>query len=100
MGNFLGCKSSMVWEGDEWESIETMELPKREEQSLVGENTEVKIKITKKQLEELLARVEAHDMSVNQVLSSLINGDDHFEIQHQRSWRPSLQSIPEVDNTG
>ena len=99
MGNFLGCKSSMVWEGDDWESIATMELPKREEQSLVGENR-VKIKITKKQLEELLARVEADDMPVNQVLSSLINGDDCFEIQHQRSWRPSLQSIPEVNNKG
>ncbi|PSS24783.1 Sorting nexin-2 like [Actinidia chinensis var. chinensis] len=99
MGNFLGCKSSMVWEGDDWESIATMELPKRElEQRLVGENREVKIKVTKKQLEELLARVEAGDMAVDQVLSSLINSGDRFETQHPRSWRPSLQSIPEVDH--
>ncbi|GFY91681.1 hypothetical protein Acr_08g0000770 [Actinidia rufa] len=65
---------------------------------LVGENREVKIKVTKKQLEELLARVEAGDIAVDQVLSSLINSGDGFETQHPRSWRPSLQSIPEVDH--
>ncbi|CAL5335597.1 unnamed protein product [Camellia sinensis] len=126
MGNCIciGSKSSIVWAGDEWED-ESMHMeakkPNREKQRLVAQNrafsssssssssstslssasstssTEVKIKITKKQLEELLGRGEVHHMPVVQVVSSLIDASDRFEIQHQRSWRPTLNSIPEVN---
>ncbi|KAL7244332.1 hypothetical protein ACSBR1_016550 [Camellia fascicularis] len=120
MGNCvcIGSKSSIVWAGDEWEE-ESMQMeakkPKREKQRLMAQNrafsssssslssasstssTEVKIKITKKQLEELLGRGEVHHMPVDQVVSSLIDASDRFEIQHQRSWRPTLNSIPEVN---
>lgn len=61
---------------------------------------EMKIKITKKQLEELLGRAEVYGISVDQVLARLINDknhEDHFEIHYQRSWRPVLQTIPEVN---
>lgn len=58
--------------------------------------TEVKIKITRKQLEELLGSVDIKDMSVHQVLAQLMNVSDRCET-HQRSWRPALQSIPEVN---
>ncbi|KAL5804129.1 hypothetical protein ACOSQ3_030929 [Xanthoceras sorbifolium] len=57
---------------------------------------EVKIKITKKQLEELLGRAELKQLSVQQVLAQLMNVSDRYET-HQRSWRPALQSIPEVN---
>lgn len=56
--------------------------------------TEVKIKITRKQLEELLGIVDVKELSVHQVLAQLMNVSDRYETQ-QRSWRPALQSIPE-----
>ncbi|KAA8526975.1 hypothetical protein F0562_008796 [Nyssa sinensis] len=54
--------------------------------------TEVKIKITKKQLEELLGKVDVQGLSVQQVLAQLMNAGDQFET-HQRSWRPALQRL-------
>ncbi|CAK7338493.1 unnamed protein product, partial [Dovyalis caffra] len=59
--------------------------------------TKVKIKITKKQLEELLGKVEVKELSVQQILSQLINGSsDHGSYEpHHQPWRPNLQSIPE-----
>ena len=57
---------------------------------------EVKVKITKKQLEELLGRVDVKELSVQQVLAQLINVSNQYEA-NQRSWRPALQSIPEVN---
>ncbi|PWA86313.1 hypothetical protein CTI12_AA140860 [Artemisia annua] len=62
-----------------------------------GENkakTEIKIKISKKQLEELLGRTDVQGLTVEQVLAQLMNVSDQFEA-HQRLWRPALQSIPE-----
>lgn len=80
-----------------------------EEDSLIAENkgsssfssspassTEVKVKITKKQLEELLGRMEVQGLTMHQVLQHLMNVSDRFET-HQRSWRPALQSIPEIN---
>ncbi|XWS51872.1 hypothetical protein CRYUN_Cryun11dG0019300 [Craigia yunnanensis] len=57
---------------------------------------EVKVKITKKQLEELLGMVDVKELSVQQVLAQLINVSNQYET-NQRSWRPALQSIPEVN---
>ncbi|KAH7837436.1 hypothetical protein Vadar_013853 [Vaccinium darrowii] len=114
MGNCVGRKkSAMVWaneDDDDWEATESKKIPETEKQRLLGERSspsssssssaepsgrEVKIKITKKQLKELLGKVEAHSMPVDQVLS-LMDSSNQFKVQHQRSWRPSLQSIPEV----
>ncbi|RDX78963.1 hypothetical protein CR513_40675, partial [Mucuna pruriens] len=51
---------------------------------------EVKIKITKKQLEELVGKVEeVKELRVEHVLAHLIKHSLH------RPWRPALQSIPE-----
>ncbi|KAK4859133.1 hypothetical protein QYF36_027464 [Acer negundo] len=59
---------------------------------------EVKIKITKKELEELIGRADVQGLSVEQVLAELVNGPDyHHKLHHQRSWRPVLQTIPEVN---
>ncbi|KAK2990289.1 LOW QUALITY PROTEIN: hypothetical protein RJ640_014741 [Escallonia rubra] len=51
--------------------------------------TEVKIKITKKQLGELLGKIDG--LPVQQVLAQLMSAGDGYEA-HQRSWRPALQS--------
>lgn len=57
--------------------------------------------MTKKQLEELMGRVELKQMTVQQVLAQLImtvsSNSDPYEADHQRPWRPVLQSIPEVN---
>ncbi|KAF9672991.1 hypothetical protein SADUNF_Sadunf11G0101900 [Salix dunnii] len=60
-------------------------------------STKVKIKITKKQLKELLGKAEVSELSVQQVLSQLMNvSSDHRSYEpQQQSWRPNLQSIPE-----
>ncbi|KAK4275461.1 hypothetical protein QN277_018540 [Acacia crassicarpa] len=65
-----------------------------------GKITEVKIKISKKQLEQLLSKMEVKDLRVDQVMSQLMShrGRHGYEVhQHQRPWRPALQSIPEVN---
>ncbi|XVF70675.1 hypothetical protein PTKIN_Ptkin11bG0181600 [Pterospermum kingtungense] len=94
--------------GDTWEYKSMMKI---EEKGLLGNHQnlgftpssaatttghEVKVKITKKQLEELLGRVDVKELSVQQVLAQLINVSNHYET-NQRSWRPALQSIPEVN---
>jgi hypothetical protein len=77
----------------------------RKGESAPAATTEVKIRITRKQLEELLRRVEGGTESgdgvpVRDVISELLyvastssnfrhRGDDEGQ------WRPSLQSIPE-----
>ncbi|KAF3788239.1 hypothetical protein EJ110_NYTH21391 [Nymphaea thermarum] len=62
----------------------------------IGAATEVKIRITKKQLEELV-RVDMHGMSLEQLLKKAAAlGAIAREVRH-RHWRPALQSIPELD---
>ncbi|XP_059284886.1 uncharacterized protein LOC132038194 [Lycium ferocissimum] len=65
---------------------------------------EVKIRITKKELEKILAgKIDNMEkVTMEQLLSGFLNSSnnsfDSFEnIQRQRSWRPRLQSIPEAN---
>ncbi|GKD61199.1 hypothetical protein Tco_1298708 [Tanacetum coccineum] len=61
-----------------------------------GEKREVKIKISRKELERLLSVSEVQGLTVQQVLNLLINGGDDGGLDlNQRSWKPALQSIPE-----
>ncbi|KAD4982268.1 hypothetical protein E3N88_18939 [Mikania micrantha] len=72
-----------------------------------GKNTEVKIMLSKKKLDELLFKMEdLHNMPVNQILDRLIDSrdrfepdydDDHLHSSHLQPWKPKLQSIPEED---
>ncbi|KAI5656785.1 hypothetical protein M9H77_25578 [Catharanthus roseus] len=118
--------SSMVWAAgvgdDEWESAAVVvsryhgignydddHIINGEKQGLLvdhhhhhheatggGGSREIKIKITKKQLEELVGR--AADQKQDPVLSRLIYAGQRCEfLSSQRSWRPRLQSIPEVN---
>ncbi|KAH7843488.1 hypothetical protein Vadar_017178 [Vaccinium darrowii] len=101
----------MQWAGEDWSSPEPEHLFSGYESQPISKNnkpdvsssaasaektTEVKIKITKKQLEELLGKVEVQGLSVHQLLDQLMNASDRFEA-HKRSWRPALQSIPEIN---
>lgn len=57
---------------------------------------QLKIKVTKKELEELLGRADMVGMSTVQLLVELVKVKGEFEVRH-RPWKPSLQSIPEID---
>lgn len=67
--------------------------------------TEVKIKISKKQLEELLRKMEedVKEIRAHEVLSQLMSHSKKHSLagfkvhQSVRPWRPALQSIPEVN---
>ncbi|KAL8107755.1 hypothetical protein AgCh_024237 [Apium graveolens] len=74
------------------------------------QHREVKIKITKEKLEELLGKADVHDMSADQVLARLLSASAdyhyydhaiHLDLDshhpHHHSWRPALQTIPEVN---
>lgn len=107
----------MQWGGDYWGSpaheglhAKAMKVEAEDEGRLLREervlptstpltsrtDTVVKMKIRKKQLEELLGKVDIHGLSVQQVLSRLLSVGDHHRL-HQRSWRPALQSVPEMN---
>lgn len=120
MGNCIRKESPMQWAGEDWDSLAAPEHLLSGEDTLIrnaeknnkadvssspppsttatpaAKTTEVKIKITKKQLEELLGKVEVQGLSVHQLLDQLMSASDRFVAQ-QRSWRPALQSIPEIN---
>ncbi|KAG2645706.1 hypothetical protein PVAP13_2KG441200 [Panicum virgatum] len=87
-------KTSAVW-------VEEEEARKGE--SAPAATTEVKIRITRKQLEELLRRVEdgkesGDGVPARDVVSELLivaSTSSNFRHREEGQWRPSLQSIPE-----
>ncbi|KAF8669061.1 hypothetical protein HU200_051383 [Digitaria exilis] len=99
------AKPNAVWVEEEVGRKEEEEARKGEgapPAAAAAATTEVKIRITRKQLEELLRRVEdgKHGgVPVRDVVSELLSVAStssnfrHREEGHQ--WRPSLQSIPE-----
>lgn len=106
MGNCIRKDSSTQWGGENWGSetlfsdrrTETQSMNIEEENSLLKDSSdlrkEVKIKITKKQLGQMLIKADIQGLSVHQILAQLMNVGDRFE-SHHLSWTPALQSIPE-----
>ncbi|KAK6132942.1 hypothetical protein DH2020_033326 [Rehmannia glutinosa] len=107
MGNCIRKESSVQWGGEDWGSFGSDDKTRNRDREIncSGEvlssglptGTEVKIKISKKQLEQLLKKADVPGVSVEQVLAQLMNdggGGDRFEA-HRRPWRPALQSIAE-----
>ncbi|PAN14175.1 hypothetical protein PAHAL_2G388900 [Panicum hallii] len=96
------AKTSAVWVEEEVGRKEEEEARKGESAPAAGA-TEVKIRITRKQLEELLRRVEGGKGSgdgvpVRDVVSELLvvaSTSSNFRHREEVQWRPSLQSIPE-----
>ncbi|CAL9087028.1 unnamed protein product [Musa acuminata var. zebrina] len=69
--------------------------PEREEGG--AGSTEIKIRISKKQLEELLRGTRGKERPLQQLLADLISMGETWEHHDQEThWRPSLQTIPEV----
>ncbi|PIN08572.1 hypothetical protein CDL12_18842 [Handroanthus impetiginosus] len=108
MGNCCRRESAMVWASvDEyWEDPTPQKDRPTEKAGLSGDDSrspaattplkeQVKIKITKRELEELLATASMQDVPVDRVLSQLINTADFSPVQRRRSWAPPLHSIAE-----
>ncbi|XP_057420032.1 uncharacterized protein LOC130714153 [Lotus japonicus] len=131
MGNCIVPASSMEWGGDDWGSLRSDENTRSSSSSnkvidethvlsfenvpkekLLGAlrgscdaNGKVKIKISKKEVAELLGVIEKHQMnnkkkqvvggaSAEQVLLRLINANHHHH-DHDAPWRPVLETVPE-----
>lgn len=92
MGNCIRIESSMQSEDDHL----LMEEDKESIHSSTpaGSVKEIKIKITKKQLSELIGKAEVQGIPVHQLLTQLMKVSESPELRH-RSWRPALHSIPE-----
>ncbi|KAG6584086.1 hypothetical protein SDJN02_18650, partial [Cucurbita argyrosperma subsp. argyrosperma] len=114
MGNCCRSQSStMIFAGDDWGSFSSKHGRGRggnastssgdpEKYRLLGEKQtsscpqpQVKIKMTKRELEDLVKNLEIEGLSLEQVIGRMTNDEDEFQGEHHRSWRPSLQSIPE-----
>ncbi|KAG5011250.1 hypothetical protein JHK87_019765 [Glycine soja] len=126
MGNCCKPASSMEWDGEDWSDLTSkktrsskvfeeahthghghwLNLGKVQKEKLMealrvspNANGKVKIKISKKELAELLEKQQHVNKkqvgraSAEQVLLRLINARDH-DARH-RLWRPELESIPE-----
>ncbi|KAK4420765.1 hypothetical protein Salat_2027000 [Sesamum alatum] len=121
MGNCIRKESPTQWGGEDWSLFGSdnngrnfigdekfVDYTEQGSNNLAGEEkkgrvlssassrveTEVKIKISKQQLEQLLKNADARRFSPEQVLAELMNAGDGFRAD-QRPWRPALQSIPE-----
>ncbi|KAK8629922.1 hypothetical protein V6N13_078739 [Hibiscus sabdariffa] len=59
---------------------------------------EMRITISKKELELLVQKAEIQCLTLEQVLTNMVNsGGDLYEAEQPRPWKPVLQSIPEVN---
>ncbi|KAH7652253.1 Bacteriocin AS-48-containing protein [Dioscorea alata] len=117
MGNCLKLRPARTWVDDEeWDFADgsksmkqyhckeekkkgermTMTEEKREEASC----NKVKIKLTKKQLQELSELLEMHGLQIEEALAKFIDQKNSTIISRElgsqiRPWRPVLQGIPE-----
>ncbi|KAK1391844.1 hypothetical protein POM88_010900 [Heracleum sosnowskyi] len=125
MGNCIKKESSMQWGGDDWsddysdqeinpysQNYTYKKITEQEEDTgastnddvyteSMKETTQVKLRITRKQLEELLTEstTKIQGVSAEQVLAHLINvsmHNDDFHSHQHHSWRPHLPTITEV----
>ncbi|KAJ0263506.1 Uncharacterized protein HA466_0038490 [Hirschfeldia incana] len=65
---------------------------------------EIKIKMTRKEFEDLMRNISLEGLTAEEVFSNFLSdGGDQIGTaadisnDHQRPWRPALQSIPEID---
>ncbi|KAJ3670445.1 hypothetical protein LUZ60_010769 [Juncus effusus] len=115
--NCIDFSPGISWVDDgEWgfsdpeeETSNKRSLSKQEEESKPSKQTEtdavltapteVKIKISKKQLEKLLEQVDSKDLPTQDLLAGLVKIGQPCKVLREkdhRYWRPALQSIPEV----
>jgi hypothetical protein len=109
MGNCcFNPRREAVWaDGDEWEEFAAESKAKAADAVKMGHGrVEVKIRVTKRQLQELLEKAgggkgKAAQKQAEDVLAELMtSGRVCYQQQHEemrgRNWRPALYSIPEA----
>lgn len=108
MGNCLKPQRAAVWaDGDEWEE-ELAECKNKAKagtaaaEAKMDQRVKVKIRVTRRQLQELLEKANGKAKSQQQaekVLAELMtSGKVCYQQQHEEMrghWRPALYSIPE-----
>ncbi|RRT39765.1 hypothetical protein B296_00058335 [Ensete ventricosum] len=116
MGNCIDLQKPILWvdeeEEEEWEAAEppspahcreeektervaaASATPAAEEEG--STEIKIKIKISKKQLEELLHQADEKGLPLNKVLADIVAMGGVCTPNRDRRWRPNLQSIPEV----
>lgn len=103
MGNNCLKPRAVTWMDDEEEEFEQEVVQINEEKRKFNEvssssSSIVKIKITKRQLEEILRLSSKKKLPMELVLSSFINSNNTVLVSDQTSkWRPRLQTIAEQD---
>ena len=98
MGNCLKPQRAATWaDGDEWEAAEV--CSKAAATAVEEKKVEVKIRVTRRQLQELLEKAggKAKRRQVEEVLAELMtSGRVCYQQEMRRHWRPALYSIPEA----
>ncbi|XVF40745.1 hypothetical protein PTKIN_Ptkin01aG0139900 [Pterospermum kingtungense] len=111
MGNCIRREKSSWADDDDWGSlvsthrqVDDGEINIMEKEKLLCDqpdaNTrEVKITISKKELEQLIHKVNMQGLNLEQVLARMVKGEDTYiyEVEDHRLWKPMLQSIPELN---
>ncbi|XP_074566887.1 uncharacterized protein LOC141823498 [Curcuma longa] len=123
MGNCIEVQKPILWVDDDYDDADDMEAaaessaysraakPKAAEAILPTSaagckegatavaSTEIKIKMSKKQLQELLRQVEEQGLPLQKLLADLLVVReiclDNRDVTKDAHWRPNLQSIPE-----
>ncbi|EOA31746.1 hypothetical protein CARUB_v10014962mg [Capsella rubella] len=112
MGNCLRHESEMHWAGEDWDefiedSSKSTSRVEAHDKVIVtrdckssSDHEMIKIRLTKNQLQDLLNKVNVHDLTFHQQpfssCPSLIDRGGYEEGNQQGLWRPVLQSIPEA----
>ncbi|KAL5229088.1 hypothetical protein ABZP36_017353 [Zizania latifolia] len=108
MGNCFKSQraaAASTWaDDDEWEVKEEKQQLQLKEMAAVEkmERVEVKIRVTRRQLQELLEKAagEGKGRPVEKVLAEMISSGKVCDGQEAAGhWRPSLHSIPEADES-
>lgn len=105
MGNCLRPQRAATWaDGDEWEEAKVCSKASAAA-AAVEEKVEVKIRVTRRQLKELLEKAgggsgygkQAKRRQVEEVLAELMtSGRVCYQQEMRGHWRPALYSIPEA----
>ncbi|WOL04928.1 hypothetical protein Cni_G13651 [Canna indica] len=104
MGNCIDLQKPVTWVDDEEDDWASSYRKQEEEEGINGSGTsttEIKIKISKKQLEELLRQVDSERLPLRRALADLVSsgGESWDMLNHhdqEGHWKPELKSIPEV----
>ncbi|XP_042410735.1 uncharacterized protein LOC122000390 [Zingiber officinale] len=108
MGNCSGLQRPVTWVDDEedgWGVTESLLSVKLQEEEAASRNAKkkverstdvrIRIRISKKQLEELLHQADVQGLPLCRVLAGLVGKPVRLE-EMEKHWRPKLLTIPEV----